>query len=295
MARSLVKKVAVVTGGARGIGRMTAAALVDAGALVAIGDIDGALAAQVAAELGHGAIGAHLDVSDPSAFGVFLDTVERELGPLDVLVNNAGIMPTGPAEHEEARVTERVVAINLLGMIHGTKDAIRRMKPNGRGHVINIASLTARVPGAGVATYSATKAGVLAFSEAVSMELAGTGINLSVVQPSLVTTELVAGIKLKRGTPACRPEDVAECVIGLLNRPRFQAFVPRHVAPVAFINQALPAKLRHALTRVARADRLIAEMDQDAHRHYDERMRQAVSLAEPISDRPPTGGRAPDE
>jgi len=200
-------------------------------------------------------------VSDPSAFGVFLDTVERELGRSTCCQQRGdhADRPGGARGGPRHRAGGSDQPARNDPRHEGRDPSDEAQRPRSR-HQHRLAHRSR--PRCGVATYSATKAGVLAFSEAVSMELAGTGINLSVVQPSLVTTELVAGIKLKRGTPACRPEDVAECVIGLLNRPRFQAFVPRHVAPVAFINQALPAKLRHALTRVARADRLIAEMDQ---------------------------------
>jgi short-subunit dehydrogenase len=266
-----------ITGAARGIGRATASALVDAGARVAIGDLDGELAGSVAAELGANTIGLDVDVSDAAAFSRFLDTTEQQLGPLDVLINNAGIMPTGPADAEEVRATERVVAINLTAVIHGTKHAMRRMKPRRRGHIINICSATARVPGAGVASYSATKAGVLGFSEAVALELDGTGVAISVVLPSLTSTELVSGINVRRGTPVCRPEDVAEAVLRLLKRPRFQVAVPRSVGPVLFVNQSLPARVRHALARATKTDSLIADMDVKAHATYDERLRAAIA------------------
>ncbi len=105
--RSLVGKIVAITGGARGIGRATAAALIAQGAKVAIGDIDDKLAAQTADELGHGTLGASLDVTDRRSFESFLDQVERELGPLDVLINNAGIMPIGPFIEEEDDTARR--------------------------------------------------------------------------------------------------------------------------------------------------------------------------------------------
>jgi NAD(P)-dependent dehydrogenase (short-subunit alcohol dehydrogenase family) len=274
--RALTGKVAVVTGGSRGIGRATAAALTDAGASVAIGDIDIPRASDP--EGRHpAALCAELDVADADAFAAFLDLVEARIGPVDILVNNAGIMPTGRIEDEDARTTERAVQINLIGVINGTKEAIRRMKPRGRGHIVNISSLTARVPGAGVATYSATKAGVLTFCEAAAIELAGTGIDITVIQPSLVRTELVSGIAGWDAALACGPEDVARRVLDRLQRPKFQAFVPPAVSVVAFINQALPARGRHALARATRADKLIVELDRDAHAAYDERLRRTVS------------------
>jgi NAD(P)-dependent dehydrogenase (short-subunit alcohol dehydrogenase family) len=275
-------KVVAVTGAARGIGRATVETLADAGAVVAIGDVDAALANAVASEIGD--VRAYsVDVSDESAFAQFLDAVEQDLGPLDVLVNNAGIMPAGPIEDEDPRLSERVVAVNLLGVIHGTKLAIRRMKPRRQGHIINMCSATARVPGAGVASYSATKAGVLGFSEAVAQELAGSGLHISVLLPSLVATEITEGIPVRRGTPVCRPADVAEAVLSVIRRPRFQTAVPRSAGIVMAVVQALPATARLALFHAAKTDQIIGEIDHQAHAGYEARLRAAVAGPEPTS------------
>src|SRR5579864_5672257 len=110
--RSLAGKTVAITGGARGIGRATAAALIAQGARVGIGDIDAALVEQTASELGSGTIGLPLDVTDRESFAAFLDEVERQLGPLDVLVNNAGIMPIGPFVDETDPTARRLLDIN---------------------------------------------------------------------------------------------------------------------------------------------------------------------------------------
>src|SRR5213078_3596759 len=123
--RSLVGTVVAITGGARGIGRATAAALIAQGAKVAIGDLDAALAAQSAQELGHRTLGLPLDVTDPGSFHSFLDRVERDLGPLDVLINNAGIMPIGPFAEESHETARALVDINVHGVIVGSKLALR--------------------------------------------------------------------------------------------------------------------------------------------------------------------------
>lgn len=273
--RALAGKVAVVTGGMRGIGLATATALTQAGAQVAVGDID--IPTVVSSPSGSGpALCLPLDVSDAEKFAAFLDEVEARLGPLDILVNNAGIMPTGLIEHEDPRATERAVQINLIGVINGTREAIGRMKPRRRGHIINVSSLTARVPGAGVATYSATKAGVLAFCESVAIELLGTGVDITVIQPSLVRTELVSGIAGGNALFSCGPEDVAKRIIDRLRKPRFQAFVPAAIGIAAYGNQMVPARVRHALARLTKADKMIVEMDPAAHASYDERMRRIV-------------------
>src|SRR4051812_47334530 len=135
--RSLFGRVAVVTGGGRGIGKALALALASEGCRVAIGDVDGEAAETAAAELGGDAVGLRLDVTDRPGFPAFLDDVERKLGPIDVLVNNAGIMPVGPFDEEDDATAIRILEIDLHGVIHGTKEAVRRMKPRGAGHIVN--------------------------------------------------------------------------------------------------------------------------------------------------------------
>src|ERR1700747_434726 len=138
--------VAVVTGGARGIGLATATALRSRGARVAVGDIDEDAVATAAASLGSDVVSGRLDVTDPNSFAAFLARVERELGPVDVLVNNAGIMPVGPMLDEPHAVARRVVDINLMGCMTGMKLALPGMLDRRRGHILNVASAAGRSP-----------------------------------------------------------------------------------------------------------------------------------------------------
>lgn len=151
-------KVAVITGGG-GIGKATARALAREGMLVAIGDIDDGLTSTAAADIGSGAIGLALDVTDTKACNAFLDRVEELLGPLRVLVNNAGIMPIGPIDEEDDAMTVRHLAINLHAVIHGTREAVRRMKPRQADHIFNVSGVGGKIAASHLATYTATKFG----------------------------------------------------------------------------------------------------------------------------------------
>ena len=156
--RSVGGKVVAITGGARGIGKATAAALVREGAKVAIGDLDKPLAEEAAAELGGETIGLELDVTRRDSFANFLDQVSERLGPLDVLINNAGIMPIGPFTGEDDATARRMIDINLHGVIYGMKLVLPGMRERGRGHVVNLASQAGKAGLPGGATYCAAGA-----------------------------------------------------------------------------------------------------------------------------------------
>ena len=252
--RSLSGKVAVVTGGGRGIGRALSAALVREGARVAIGDVDPAAAERAAAELGDAVVGIALDVTDLPGFSAFLDDVEARLGPIDILVNNAGIMPITPlADESEVSVT-RQLEINLRAVIHGTQEAIRRMRPRGTGHIVNVASLAGKTGYANIATYSATKHGVVGLSEAVRSELRDTGVEVSCIMPGPVKTELAVGLRNARGVKDLTPEEVAEAVVAALKVPRFDVYVPRSTGLLVMFASAMPRRVKEAFGRALKAD-----------------------------------------
>jgi NAD(P)-dependent dehydrogenase (short-subunit alcohol dehydrogenase family) len=271
--RTLLDKAVAITGGARGIGHATAQALAGRGARVAIGDLDGQLADQVAAELGGRAFGVGVDVTDNAAFTAFLERVEYRLGPLDVLVNNAGIMNSGPIDAEDEAMTARAIAINLQAVIHGTREAVRRMKPRRSGHIVNVSSAVSKVAGSHCATYVATKFGVAGFSEAVAIELRGTGVEMSVVRPSLCHTDLASGFAGLRGMPFIEPEDVAARIVETLQRPRFDVPVPKSIGPMLWLNQALPFRARVALAHFTKADDVLSHIDVDERAAYVERVK----------------------
>jgi NAD(P)-dependent dehydrogenase (short-subunit alcohol dehydrogenase family) len=269
--RSLYGRVAVITGGGRGIGRATATALAHEGCRVAIGDLDAGAAESAAAELGGGAIGLALDVTDRPGFTAFLDAVEHRLGPVDVVVNNAGIMPVGPLEEEDDATLFRLIEVNLHGVIHGTKEAMRRMKPRGTGHIVNIASSAGKSGFPHLASYCATKHGVVGLSEAVRSELRGTGVEVSVVMPGIVKTELSTGLVETPAFKSSTPEQVADAIVEALQFARFDVFVPKSIGPTLAVTNLVPRRLREALGRALKLDRALLDADRGARAAYEAR------------------------
>jgi NAD(P)-dependent dehydrogenase (short-subunit alcohol dehydrogenase family) len=265
VSRMLTGRIAVVTGGARGIGAATVHALTAAGVRVAVGDLDPAGAP--------GELALPLDVTDRPGFTAFLDEVERRLGPIDIMVNNAGIMSLARIEDEPDDATTRQLEINLHGVIHGTREAVRRMKPRGRGHIVNVASSAGKGGFPGAATYSATKHGVVGYSEAARGELRGTGVEVTCVMPAIVRTELAAGLGEARGVRSVGPRDVADAILAALRRPRFDVYVPASAGAVARVALLLPRPAREALVRLLRADRILLDaVDAPERSAYEKRV-----------------------
>jgi NAD(P)-dependent dehydrogenase (short-subunit alcohol dehydrogenase family) len=263
-------KVVAITGGARGIGKATAEALVRKGCRVAIGDLDLELAEKTAAGLGGGTVALALDVTDRGSFAAFLDGAERELGPLDVVVNNAGIMPVTPLAEESDDSIKRQLDINVYGVIVGMQLAMERFVPRGRGHIVNLASQAGKGGFPGIATYSATKHAVVGVSEAARAELRGSGVEIACVMPTVVNTELTAGVGQRLIRPV-EASDVADQIVDALEAPRFDVWVPRVNGALFKVIANLPRTWREALGRLMKVDKLMTEVDHGARHAYEER------------------------
>jgi len=184
-------RVAVVTGGASGIGRGIAEALRDAGAAVVIADIDGSRAEAVAAELG--ASGLQCDVSDARSVEALRDRVVAQHGEVGILVNNAGVGSFGRLSEMTADDWEWMLGVNLYGVIHGVQSFLPVLeRASGGAHIVNTASMAAFSPSAGMGAYAVAKTGVLAFSEVLALELeqAGSAVRVGVITPGPVHTAI---------------------------------------------------------------------------------------------------------
>jgi short-subunit dehydrogenase len=269
-----------ITGGARGIGLATAKAFAAKGSRVFIGDLDGELAAEEAAEFGGRGYG--LDVRSRASFAEFLDAVD---GPLAVLVNNAGIMPAGAFADEDDAITDAIVDINVTGVLIGTKLALRGMLDRGTGHIVNVGSYLGKVPAAGLATYCASKYAVVGFSESLRDELAGTGVTVTAVLPSAVRTELTAGVKLGGLLPTVDPEDIAAEVVSTCTHRRAIVAVPAWMRAYELAAAAIPDRLLGAIRGQLTRDRVLRTLDTAARSGYEERVRSATPTANPLSGR----------
>jgi NAD(P)-dependent dehydrogenase (short-subunit alcohol dehydrogenase family) len=260
-----------ITGGANGIGAAIARRFARAGARVTIGDLDGAAAEALAGALGGDAQGLELDVADAASFAAFLAAAEERHGPLDVFINNAGVDWMGPFHEEPDAVTRREIDVNLLGTILGSRLALQRMLPRGRGHLVNVASGAGRVPLPGSATYAATKHGIVGLTESLRWEYRGSGVRFSLIQPSQVRTAMLAGQPHPRLLAQITPEDVADAVFDAVASGRFEVWVPRAQGVSAKLGQLAPRPLREAVMRALGVGRIGQDADLDARRGYHEK------------------------
>jgi 2-hydroxycyclohexanecarboxyl-CoA dehydrogenase len=231
--RGLDGRVAFVTGAGRGMGAAIARRLAEEGCRVAVTDIDKDAAAGVAAELadrgrpdGEGAHHAvHLDGTDAAGVAAAVEETAAGLGPIDVLVNNAGLDSLAPFLETDEDLWDRLIAINLKGVFHTCRAIAPQMAERRHGRIVNIGSDAGRVGSTGEAVYSATKGGIIAFSKTLAREVARHGITVNVVCPGPTDTPLLAEMvgagndrlitSLRRAIPLGRlgqPEEIAAAV-----------------------------------------------------------------------------------
>lgn len=270
--------VVAITGSGRGIGRATAEAFVRAGARVAIGDLDAAAAQATAGEIGARARAYELDVTDLASFRRFRDDVEKDLGPLDVLVNNAGIMPVGSFLNESIDVAITQTDVNYWGVYYGMRLAAERMISRRRGHIVNITSGAGKFVIPGVAGYCAAKSAATALSVGAGEELRKHGVTVTAVLPVAVNTQLTDGIPLKHVPNALRrfiiiePHQVAEVIVDSVRRRPVLTAAPRWVTPLLAAVQLVPQSVIRLLLDPIATKTTLGEIDRSARAEYDGRI-----------------------
>jgi 3alpha(or 20beta)-hydroxysteroid dehydrogenase len=212
-------QVALVTGGARGIGAAVAAALVREGARVVVADVLDAEGEQTARSLGDAACYLHLDVTDPGAWAAAVGEAEARFGPVSVLVNNAGIVAFASIEASSDEVFRRVLDVDLVGTFLGMRAALPSLRRAGGGVVVNISSTAGLTGYAGIAGYVAAKWGMRGLTKAAALEFAPAGIRVCSVHPGPIRTPMTEGLlgeETVAGQPIPRfgePDEVARMVL----------------------------------------------------------------------------------
>jgi clavulanate-9-aldehyde reductase len=231
MTGELSDQVVAVTGASSGIGEATAIACARAGAAVALAArraerLD-ALVERIVREGGR-ALAIPTDVGEEAQAQVFIERAHSELGRLDVLVNNAGVMLLGPIASADTEEWRRMVNANIFGVLYCTRAALPLMAEQGSGHIVNVSSVAGRIARAGSGVYNLTKFGVGAFSESLRQEAVGLGVRVTVVEPGAVATELPGHnrpeileqmAKRFQGVSPLAAEDIANAVLYAIAQP----------------------------------------------------------------------------
>ena len=272
----LAESVVLITGGGRGIGRATGAAFAAHGASVCLADLDLPAAQEAAAEVGAAAFS--VDVTSRASFERCVTEVGEQFGRIDVLVNNAGVMPLGGFLDEPDALSATTLDVNVWGLIHGMRLVLPAMIERGSGHVVNVASMAGKLPVPGMAVYNASKFAARGLSLAVRAEIDGTGVSVSVVLPSAVRTDLASGVQLGRGMPTVDPAHVARAIVGSVRTRRAEIPVPGYLRLFDLVEALVPDPLLRVGRRLLDDRRALTGIDPDARREYEQRVADQAAV-----------------
>lgn len=276
-------KTIAITGAARGIGYATAKALLARGARVVIGDRDVALQESAVAQLTKlGPVSGYpLDVTDRESFSAFLDKARTDGGGrIDVLINNAGVMPIGPFVDETEQSIRSTLEVNLYGVIAGCQLVLPDMIARRSGHIINIASLSGLIPVPGQVVYVGAKFGVVGLTAALADEVAQHNVDVSVIMPPFTNTELISGTKSGGAIKPVEPEEIAAAIVKTLDKPKTHVSVPTPLRFTAQAAQMLGPRGRRWLNNKLGLDRVFLDFDTSARKKYEDRARAAQGVVE---------------
>ncbi len=276
-------KTVVITGAARGIGYATAQALLARGARVVIGDRDlDVLESAVAGISSLGQVSGHpLDVTDRESFAAFLEKARADGGGhIDVLINNAGVMPVGPFLEQSAQAIRSSIEVNLYGVLTGCQLVLPEMVKRRAGHIVNIASLAGLVAVPGQVVYAATKFGVVGLSSAMADEFAPQGVKVTAVLPTFTNTELISGTSPSSAQKPVEPAEIAAAIVNVLNKPKSRVSVPAWGKSFAAVATLLPDRGRRWLNKQMGNDTVFLDFDTSARRSYEDRAQHATGVIE---------------
>ncbi|MGQ4618620.1 SDR family NAD(P)-dependent oxidoreductase [Nocardia sp. R7R-8] len=287
--RQIEGRAVAITGAARGIGLATAKALHRRGAKLVLGDIDGDVVAEAAASIGADVVPVQLDITDEQSFAAFLAEAQQRFGALDVLINNAGIMPIGPFLEESTALAKRVLDINVAGPMIGMRAALPAMIARGKGHIVNVASMAGTAPVPGGLSYGASKAAVISMTETARVEFANSGVSFTCVLPSFTNTDLISGTTGTKFVRNLEPEEVAEGIVGAIAARKPDVYLPAVLGPMARLQPVLGRRIRDFLNRQIKADTTFLTVDKSARSGYDARISRGTTASESSRSRAKRG------
>ena len=276
-------KTIAITGAARGIGYATAKALLARGARVVIGDREVALQESAVVRLSAlGQVSGYpLDVTDHESFATFLGKARTDGdGHIDVLINNAGVMPVGPFLEQSEQTIRSAIEVNLYGVLTGCQLALPDMVARRSGHIVNIASLAGMLALPGQVVYAGTKFAVVGLSTAMADEFASQGVDVSCVMPTFTNTELITGTHATSAQKPVEPEDIAAAVVKVLDKPTTLVSVPPALRFVSAITPTLAPKARRWLSHKMGNDTVFLDYDRAARDGYERRAQSAIGVVE---------------
>ena len=276
-------KTIVITGAARGIGHATAKALLARGARVVIGDRDiDVLESAIAGMSSLGWVSGHpLDVTHRESFAAFLDKARADGGGhIDVLINNAGVMPVGPFLEQSAEAIRSSIEVNFYGVLTGCQLVLPEMVQRRSGHIINIASLSGMVALPGQIVYAGTKFAVVGLSTAMADEFATQGVKVTAVLPTFTNTELISGTSPSPVQKPVQPTDIAAAIVKVLDKPKSQVSVPANGRFFGIVGMLVPDRGRRWLNKKLGNDTVFLKFDSTARREYEDRAQHATGVVE---------------
>jgi short-subunit dehydrogenase len=276
-------KTIAITGAARGIGYATAKALLARGARVVIGDRDVAvLESAVTGLSSSGQVSGYpLDVTDKESFATFLDKARTDgSGHVDVLINNAGVMPVGAFLEQSEQAIRSAIEVNFYGVLTGCRLVLPDMVKRRSGHIVNVASMAGMVAVPGQVVYAGTKFAVVGLSTAMADEFAPQGVEVTVIMPTFTNTELIAGTKATGASKPVQPEDIAAAIVKALDKPKTHVSVPAPLRFVGAVTSMLGPRGRRWLAKQMGTDRVFLDFDTQARKSYEDRAQNATGVVD---------------